>query len=261
MPTKVNRLSDDIHQRVLGRLPYEPSARALKASEHEHKMHGLQDAIDTNEIVNLPIPKGVGTYKEVLAQAIDKYGRKYLDSLENLQNLNVVLPPVPGRIYGWHKVAHGSNEWLPCDAPSDSTLVLDFETVDINLNADLETDKPKAPDWRPFLCTAVDENYWYYWAADVNGELPTVATFGNGNLVVGHNVSYDRSYLASEYTYQDSQNRYFDTMAAWIAVRGFTNQQRALVTAAEDVNTPLWVEETTGQSLKAILEFYYPNLS
>lgn len=254
METKVKRLSNEIHQRVLGRQPYEVIGSSLRRSQEQLALHGLEDANDDNEVVNLPLPKGIGNYEEVAKAAIESFGQPILDNLEAALKLPCVTPTLPGVVYGWLRLAHGSKSWKPCQPPSGSVMVLDFETVDVNIGT--ETDKA---DWRPFLCCALDANYWYIWQADIYDTLPTVADFGKDNLVIAHNAGYDRSYLATEYTYEPSGNRFFDTMSAWIATRGFTNQQRSLVKLKDDVNTPLWVDETTTQGLKAIHKFYYPN--
>lgn len=276
---KVNRLSDELHLKVLGRLPYEITKTQLKEAQHHWALHNLTEATDDRPIVNLPIPKGVGNYKEVAQAAVEMYGKSIFDKLESLLELQLKLPYIPApKTSGWYRLAHKEpSSWQLCDAPSDRALVLDFETVDVNLEVEFDADNKaivKQPDWRPFLCVAADSEYWYCWLADMDKELPTVAPFNGGNLVVGHNVSYDRSYLASEYLYQNTNN-FFDTMAAWIAVRGFTNQQRAVVKAAQKskltvatddsqadsyqaLMQPTWVDQTTTQSLKSLFEFYYP---
>lgn len=278
---KVNRLSDELHLRVLGRLPYDITKAQLKEAQHHWALHNLTDATDDRPIVNLPIPKGVGTYQQVADAAVELYGRSIFSKLESLLELQVELPyrKAP-KTSGWHRLAHEQPScWQSCDAPSDRALVLDFETVDVNLEVDFDDDNNaivKKPDWRPFLCVAVDSEYWYFWLADMTKELPTVAPFNGDNLIVGHNVSYDRSYLATEYTRQESGNNFFDTMAAWIAVRGFTNQQRSIIKASEKTKVavndsedddyysfqaltqPAWVDQTTTQSLKSLYEFYYP---
>ena len=59
--TKVKKLSEEIHQAVLGRGSYEPTKHQLRLSQEQHQLHGLSDAVDTTEVVNLPIPR-VGTY-------------------------------------------------------------------------------------------------------------------------------------------------------------------------------------------------------
>ena len=260
--TKVKKLSEEIHLAVLGRESYEPTKHQLRLSQEQHQLHGLSDAVDTTEVVNLPIPK-VGTYVEVANKALELYGEQSFKRLDSLLDMSLELPSTFSKRTGWYRMPHStvSSKWLPCEAPSDSALILDFETVDVNLAVSFDDNGEPieaTPEWRPFLCVAADKDNWYYWLADVFGELPTVAPFGKNNLVVGHNVSYDRSYLATEYAHRDSGNRFFDTMSAWIAARGFTNQQRALVAMDKDLNTPMWTDQTTTQSLKSILEFYYP---
>ena len=225
---KVKKLSEEIHQAVLGRESYEVTRHQQKLADVQYELHGLLDAVDMTEVVNLPIPK-VGTYVEVANKALELYGEQSFKRLDSFLEMSLELPSSYSKRTGWYCLRHSSPnaKWTPCEAPSDSALILDFETVDVNLGLwfNVETNEPVqlAPDWRPFLCVAADSEYWYYWLADVFAELPTVASFGHNNLIVGHNVSYDRAYLATEYAYKDSGNTFFDTMSAWVAARGFTN--------------------------------------
>lgn len=45
-------------------------------------------------------------------------------------------------------------------------------------------------------------------------------------VVVGHNVSYDRSRIAEEYSLDGTNSRFIDTMALHIAVKGISSHQR-----------------------------------
>lgn len=246
---KVKRLSDDLHQRVLGYLPTPTSTRRQAEADHNHKSFDLADAVDRNQVVNIPLPKWAKDFKTTAEEAISLYGRKPLNRLQRFSTMELPALPKkrPQRFRGWLRCAFGESDWEVSETPaSDTCMVLDFETVEV------------AGQWMPVCCAAMTDDAWYVWQAGLESLKPTVA-FSNEQVVIGHNVGYDRSFLASEYPLADSGNRFFDTMAAFIAVRGFTNQQRSVYAQAEkdeDFLAPAWVHETATNGLDSVYELY-----
>ncbi|KAG6892410.1 hypothetical protein C0992_000559, partial [Termitomyces sp. T32_za158] len=109
------------------------------------------------------------------------------------------------------------------------------------------------------MACAVSPNGWYSWISPwLLGESkntqhliplgdPTVP-----RVIVGHNVSYDRGRILEEYNLKPTMNRFIDTMALHVAVKGISSHQR-----------PAWVKyrksketevEQKEEAVEAILE-------
>lgn len=244
MKTKIKLLSDRLHQQVLGRTPHKPSKREMQVMQQSYERAGLQDAEDNSLDVEIPIPSDVGTIYQVTDEACEMLGlSKYLKNLDILAEANLIKPsakiPVKAGWQMWNGV-----RWVESSRPPNgSTMVADFETV-----------QHKNGKWYPtmLVCLVVDYGC-YVWQWESWLEPVTTVSIGNNQTIIGHNIPYDRSYFTEEYLIADSGNRYFDTMAAFIAVRGMSNQQRPLYKMRIDLP---WKRETTTNGLGAIHHFY-----
>ncbi|CCM05834.1 uncharacterized protein FIBRA_08070 [Fibroporia radiculosa] len=111
-------------------------------------------------------------------------------------------------------------EFPQFDGRSEEMLVFDVETM---------------PEYSPYaiMACAVSKNAWYSWVSpwllgqspDVRHLIP-IGPSTVPRVVVGHNVSYDRGRLLEEYSIEPTQNRFLDTMALHIAVKGISSHQR-----------------------------------
>lgn len=287
---EIKRASDRIHQTLLGWTPEEPSPSQQRKIRAKLEPFDLQDAKDGNTPVDLPLPDWMGTYSEMVQEAVDHVGHsgERLADLKRFVDLEVPelpsgnLPSLPG----WYRYSHEGDYTNPgwhCvkGLPSGNVLVLDFETVNIS------------GFWYPFCMAALTSEGWYLWLADLTlypcdpwietlkvtdpktGKVkkadlertygPRLATTIAGPIgatIIGHNIQYDRQYLTEEYLIDDSQNRFVDTMGAWIATRGMGNQQRVTYRATageyatEDSNAPMWTEDTGTNGLADVYNFY-----
>ncbi|EMD32272.1 hypothetical protein CERSUDRAFT_162021 [Gelatoporia subvermispora B] len=91
------------------------------------------------------------------------------------------------------------------------------------------------PAYSPFaiIACAASKNAWYSWVSPwLLGEtedMRQLIPLGDGTVprvVVGHNVSYDRGRIQEEYNINGTQNRFLDTMAMHVAVKGISSHQR-----------------------------------
>lgn len=136
------------------------------------------------------------------------------------------LPPKPdywNLQSGWTKYVHqddGSSYHVPVDHPDDAALSFDIETL------------PNCHSY-PIMACAVSKDAWYAWVSPwLLGESEDpehLIPFGNPDMhrvVIGHNVSYDRSRIAEEYSLKGTKSRFIDTMALHIAVKGISSHQR-----------------------------------
>lgn len=99
------------------------------------------------------------------------------------------------------------------------------------LTFDVET-MPKHHPYAIMACAA-SPNGWYSWISpwllgesDEPQHLISLGAPHSPRVIVGHNVSYDRSRVLEEYNLQPTKNRFIDTMALHVAVKGISSHQR-----------------------------------
>lgn len=99
------------------------------------------------------------------------------------------------------------------------------------LTFDVET----MPPFHPYaiMACAASGNAWYAWISPwLLGETEDpqqLIPLGDpkiSRVVVGHNVSYDRGRVLEEYSLEGTRNRFIDTMALHVAVKGISSHQR-----------------------------------
>lgn len=260
MNRPVKLLNNETHKRLLGWEPTPLSAREQTAIYEALEPFNLHTTEDPTEVVNLPLPEWLGHWERMLAEATEAVGRDYLDRLEAALSLEVdldglVLPRLPG----WWKVSREAPVKVEVP-PNGLTGVLDFETFSYGDDWKVK--------WYPSTASWATDKGIYVWLADLSSTDPAdwveVIPFGRNNVVINHNVQYDRSLLAPEYLLEDSGNRFFDTMAAWIRVRGMASDQRLAYEAAEaaredgeHVYLGEWEEATAANGLSDVHEFYF----
>lgn len=244
MKHKIHLLSDDLHLRILGRKPYKPSQSEVKKMYHGYKNAGLDDAEDRSEPLEIPVPAEVGSLRDVIRESIAMSGlNEYLENVLMMINANISKPLVRVPVKsGWQM--YNGRRWVESShPPNGSTMIADFETV-----------KYTQGQWFPtmLVCTT-SENTWYVWQWSSYHNVEQTVSIGTDQTIIGHNIPYDRSYFREEYLQEPSGNRFFDTMAAWIAVRGMSNQQRPMYNLRTQAP---WTRETTTNGLSAVHAFY-----
>jgi len=141
------------------------------------------------------------------------------------------LPPRPDDWElqsGWTKYYHHSDgssysehvAYPMHDCKPEETLVFDVETM---------------PKYHPYaiMACAASQNAWYTWISPwllgESQEPRQLIPLGGASIpkvVVGHNVSYDRCRIFEEYNLEATKNRFIDTMALHVAVKGISSHQR-----------------------------------
>uniref|UniRef100_A0A2K5W0J5 DNA polymerase subunit gamma-1 n=1 Tax=Macaca fascicularis TaxID=9541 RepID=A0A2K5W0J5_MACFA len=137
---------------------------------------------------------------------------------------------------------HGPREAVPVAIPEERALVFDVEVC-------------LAEGICPTLAVAISPSAWYSWCsrrlveeryswtsqlspADLiplevpAGASPTQRDWQE-QLVVGHNVSFDRAHIREQYLIQGSHMRFLDTMSMHMAISGLSSFQRSLWIAAK----------------------------
>lgn len=116
------------------------------------------------------------------------------------------------------------------DFPLEDSLIFDVEVC-------LEESNKK----RPTIAVALSPKAWYSWCSEallnVNNQsylindislddLIPMGKFSNERLIVGHNVSFDRSYIKEQYLIDPDRTRFLDTMSLHICVSGLNQEQK-----------------------------------
>ena len=116
--------------------------------------------------------------------------------------------------------------------PSGSALVLDVEVAE-------------SAGVAPVLAVALTERGWFSWVGgSLSGEewlerrqlrledlIPLGPPEGGASIVVGHNVSFDRSFVGDAYSLADDGRRWWDTMSLHIALHGLASHQQTHLAA------------------------------
>ena len=214
----IQMLSKALHKQIFGTEPQISEDAAKQSRDHlkEHGLWGKSGSILSDVDVQLPPLMG-NDIDEHFRTIAEIQSRPYLELAEMLAECN--LPPMPRKWKfeaGWTKYEGENPSKLVAtkvDCPDDDALVLDVEVC-----------VPESQ--RPILATAVSGKCWYSWVSkrlvsnkeDFYGDvqrrtvlddlIPLETREGSmepilgswlQRLVVGHNVSYDRSKVKEQY--------------------------------------------------------------
>ncbi|XP_039978863.1 DNA polymerase subunit gamma-1 [Xiphias gladius] len=239
-PLNIQMLSKNLHKQIFRGLEPEYREEDVERSiRHlqKHQLWGKETPLLPD--VDLKLPKMYGRNIDehfcILAQ---HQSLPYLEAANELQRAE--LPPMPEEWsweVGWTR--YGPNgERQKVDFPEESALVFDVEVC---------TTEGQCPT----LAVAVSPTNWYSWCSKrliaeryswsnkltladlipletpINSSYPPRGLWKN-RLIVGHNVSFDRSYIKEQYLLKGSKVRFMDTMSLHMAISGLTGFQRTL---------------------------------
>lgn len=245
-PLHIQMLSRGLHEQIFSGCGGEPPDEAAVRRSIQHlQRHGLwgQPATPMPD-VQLSLPRLLGgnldQHFRLLAQ---KQSMPYLEAAASL--LEAQLPPQPARwawAEGWTRYGP-EGEAEPVAIPEERALVFDVEVC-------------LSEGTCPTLALAISPSAWYSWCSRRLVEeryswtsqlspadlIPLDVSTGAGSspqrdwqeqLVVGHNVSFDRAYIREQYLIQGSRMRFLDTMSMHMAISGLSSFQRSLWMAAK----------------------------
>ncbi|KAG6918026.1 hypothetical protein DXG01_016878 [Tephrocybe rancida] len=125
--------------------------------------------------------------------------------------------------YYYHPDGSSYSEHVPYpmhDGKPEETITFDVETM---------------PNYHPYaiMACAASPNGWYSWISPwllgeskLTQHLIPMGDPSVPKVIVGHNVSYDRGRILEEYSLKPTKNRFIDTMALHVAVKGISSHQR-----------------------------------
>jgi len=279
-------ISQELRDNIFGKIPVKSSdsseeGKRLEKVERHLSKHGLLRNDNTGQPqpdVDVKLPKLEGPVEEHFF----KLGSNYCSQVKSLcQDFSSSkLPTTPtnwSTLPGWTRYDK-DGKWTRIDFPPDSLLVLDVEVSVTSNNL-------------PVIATAVSSSHWYSWThpaiSDTSfvfkegfhslKDLIPIGRFNNETrVIIGHNVSYDRSFLEEQYDIDLDMTRFLDTMSLHQCISGLTGYQRALSTSYQSAlkkgineailndlfrikgqpNPILWRDFGTLNSLKDVYEFY-----
>ncbi|XP_020496500.1 DNA polymerase subunit gamma-1 [Labrus bergylta] len=243
--TRLNRLniqmlSRNLHEQIFrGLEPEDREDDVERSIKHlqKHQLWGKETALLPDVELKLPrmYGKNIDEHFRILAE---KQSLPYLEAATELHRAE--LPPMPQEWsweVGWTR--YGPNgESQRVDFPVESALVFDVEVCMTEGRC-------------PTLAVAVSPTNWYSWCSKrlieerytwsnqltladlIPLETPLNSARPPGGqwkkrLIVGHNVSFDRSYIKEQYLLKGSKVRFMDTMSLHMAISGLTGFQRVL---------------------------------
>uniref|UniRef100_A0A8C6QAS1 DNA mitochondrial polymerase exonuclease domain-containing protein n=2 Tax=Nannospalax galili TaxID=1026970 RepID=A0A8C6QAS1_NANGA len=244
-PLHIQMLSRGLHEQIFGHGGEMPDEAAVQRSVQHLQKHGLwgQPATPLPD-VELRLPRLYGDnldqHFRLLAQ---KQSLPYLEAANSL--LQAQLPPQPQSwawAEGWTRYGP-EGEAEPVAIPEEQALVFDVEVC-------------LAEGTCPTLAVAISPSAWYSWCsrrlveeryswtsqlspADlIPLEVPASTSKSTQRdwqeqLVVGHNVCFDRAHIREQYLTQGSRMRFLDTMSMHMAISGLSSFQRSLWMAAK----------------------------
>ncbi|XP_051062543.1 DNA polymerase subunit gamma-1 isoform X2 [Phodopus roborovskii] len=239
-PLLIQMLSRGLHEQIFGCGGERPDEAAVRRSIKHLQKHGFwgQPATPLPD-VQLSLPRLLGgnldQHFRLLAQ---KQSLPYLEAAASL--LEAQLPPQPESwawAEGWTRYGP-EGEAEPVAIPEERALVFDVEVC-------------MAEGTCPTLAVAISPLAWYSWCSrrlveeryswtsqllladliplDVSaGVSSSTQQDWQEQLVVGHNVSFDRAHIREQYLIQGSRMRFLDTMSMHMAISGLSSFQRSL---------------------------------
>ncbi|KAF8061628.1 DNA polymerase family A-domain-containing protein [Lyophyllum atratum] len=228
----VQLLSRQLHSQIFRNVSFPTPDSSFVHIAREHlQMHGLdptQGSVLPDTGFTLPQLQGSN-----LLEHFHRIGSHAAEPWLSLAKTFVSsqLPPQPDDWEiqsGWTKYYHhpdGSSysEHVPYpmhDGKPEEMLAFDVETM---------------PNYHPYaiMACAATPNGWYSWISPwLLGEskdpqhLIPMGDPTSPKVIVGHNVSYDRGRILEEYSLEPTKNRFIDTMALHVAVKGISSHQR-----------------------------------
>lgn len=239
-PLHIQMLSRGLHEQIFGCGGDVPDEAAVQRSIEHLRKHGLWGQPTTPlPDVQLSLPRLFGgnldQHFRLLAQ---KQSLPYLEAAASLSEAQ--LPPQPRKwawAEGWTRYGP-EGEAEPVAIPEEQALVFDVEVC-------------LAEGTCPTLAVAISPSAWYSWCSrrlveerySWTSQLSPADLIPLGvsasassstqqdwqeQLVVGHNVSFDRAHIREQYLIQGSRMRFLDTMSMHMAISGLSSFQRSL---------------------------------
>ncbi|KAH9487178.1 DNA polymerase gamma, mitochondrial [Psilocybe cubensis] len=229
----VQLLSPSLHRQVFKNVTFPPPPKEHIRISREHLLaHGLdptKTAALPETSFNLPPLQG-NNISEHFHRIGAHAAQPWLALSQRFAAAQ--LPPKPD---DWHIQSGWTKYYYLPDGSSYSEHV-PYPIHDGVPESQLDFDVETMPKYHPYavMACAASPNAWYAWISPwLLGEtddpaqlIPLGAGSKTPQIIVGHNVSYDRIRILDEYDARGTATRFVDTMSLHIAVHGISAHQR-----------------------------------
>ncbi|XP_047352339.1 DNA polymerase subunit gamma-1, mitochondrial [Vespa velutina] len=195
-----------------------------------------------------------------------------LPYLKIINKIITDIPEIPSKWLfqkGWTRYTSDGAESV--NYPLEDAMILDVEVC-----------VKEGP--LPTIATAVTEKAWYGWVSPTlieNGKSNFGTNYFTSNMlipiesnaddngiklknshkkpkiIIGHNVSYDRTRIKEQYWLNSTGTRFVDTMSLHICVSGLNSYQRAILRSEKQKqDTEKWLSYTSTNSLSEVHKLY-----
>ncbi|CAI4052333.1 hypothetical protein SKDZ_15G4640 [Saccharomyces kudriavzevii ZP591] len=225
-PVGIQYLGESLQRQVFGscgsRDETGQSDKLMELSKQSLKDHGLWGKKTLiAEPISFPLPPLQGQSLDEHFQKIGQFNSEPYKSFCLDKFTEMVARPAEWlRKPGWVKYVPGA---APVEVayPDEELVVFDVETL-YNISH------------YATLATALSSTAWYLWCSpficggDDPAALIPMNTLHKEQVVIGHNVSYDRARVLEEYNFRDSKAFFLDTQSLHIASFGLCSRQRPM---------------------------------
>ncbi|XP_054169229.1 DNA polymerase subunit gamma-1-like [Oppia nitens] len=244
----IQMISKNLHKRIFGDcVPTDEkcdkkliTAIVRQLNNQGFKGHDIKSNQQLNDIqIDKYLPQflsnDLSKHYHLLGQ---QFSQKYKQLSDDLINAKVIDMPKEWVLdEGWTRYTNDSNGNIThqrVDFPLENDLVFDVEVCMKDSNGQ-----------RPTLATAMSSKAWYSWCSSrliesknndkrfdtkliMNDMIPMGFANNEEKLIIGHNVSFDRSFIREQYDIKCDKTRFLDTLSLHMCISGLTQHQRAL---------------------------------
>lgn len=227
-PFNIQLLPEPLRLKLFPGPPQSPPPSILDIAKQHLKNHNIpfeQKRAPAEEVTCEFVPRLVGKDVADHFYKLGVYAGQPWIEMAGEWAERMSIPPIPSSFneaVGWTFYPTFGKDFIHLndEPPKERVLVFDCES-----------------SWSlskfPLFAVALGESGWYSWTSPAihkqSDEDQKLIPFGEANeaqLLIGHNVSFDRAYIKEEYRLELSKRRFIDTMSLHCAVAGLSSQQR-----------------------------------
>ncbi|KAI0874762.1 DNA polymerase gamma [Hypoxylon argillaceum] len=232
----VQHLSSHVRKQIFPKERVAPPEALVELSRDHLRRHNLLGKnTDNNPPIAFDLPQIQG---DTLDEHFHKLGvdcaEPFLSYAKKFALENAPLRPKKWiRRSGWTKYPADGSELTAVEAPDENMLCFDVEVM------------WKQSSFAVMAC-AMSPTAWYAWLSpwllgesESDRHLIPLGNPSHDQIVVGHNIGYDRARILEEYDLKQTRNCFLDTMSLHVAVNGMCSQQR-----------PTWMKHKKSRELR-----------
>lgn len=228
----------------------------VKAHLEDHNLWGRNPSLTENIDFELNLlGDNIAEHFEIIAKNETKDYFNAAEEIASLYNRTPLKPKHWQFLPGWTKY-YEDDTFEPVSVPQGEVLIFDVEVCLKN-------------GMIPVIATALSKDAWYCWVSEClfceNHSTPDeispdwmipIENTRDRKLLIGHNVSFDRSFIKEQYNFNETNTKFLDTLSLHVCVSGVTNEQRNYLNTKDKPEYYDWMDFGTTNSLVKVYEFY-----